>query len=254
MGSGEQVMLFAHGFIGDQTLWRYVSKHFEKNYKVVLFDYVGSGQSDRSAYDRQRYSTLEGYAEDVLEICESLQIRECIFVGHSISSIIGLIAAMRRPELFSALVLVAPSPRYINDVEYFGGFEKSEIDKMLRNVEENYEQWAKGLAPKVMNQPDAPELSDELIQKLLSTDHRIAVNFAKTTFFTDYRQPLLKFKLPALILQCSDDIMAPVEVGDYLHAHLHNSTLRKLEAKGHFPQLSAPGEVVRVITEYLKKP
>ena len=249
-GEGSQTILFAHGFIGDQTLWRHVVGEFEKKFRVILFDYVGSGASDKSAYDKTKYSRLEGYADDLNEICDALKLSNTVFVGHSISGIIGLIAAFRGAN-FSKMILVAPSPRYINDEKYYGGFEKQDVEKIVEKIEYDYANWAQELAPMVINKPSAPELSDELIQKLLATDHRVALNFAKATFFVDYRKELLKFKVPTLILQCQQDVMAPLEVGDYLQAHLDNCQLQRLEARGHFPQLSAPEEVIQAITNFI---
>jgi sigma-B regulation protein RsbQ len=244
-------MMFAHGFIGDQTLWRHVVEKFKDKYKVILFDYVGSGKSDASAYDSKKYSRLEGYAQDVLDICRTLELREVIFVAHSISAMVGLIAAVNQPQLFSRMIFVTPSPRFINDGKYYGGFEKEDIDGIIHKIEHNYTAWAHELIPVVVKKPDAPDVIEELIEKLISTDHMVAINFAKATFFTDYRKELLKLQVPSLILQCEEDLMAPLEVGDYLQAHLHDSTLKRLDVKGHFPHLSAPKVVVKAITQYL---
>ena len=249
-GKGKVPIIFAHGFIGDQTLWRHVAPDFYEHFQVILFDYVGSGMSDMSFYDKVRYSRLEGYAEDLIEICHSLELSRPVFVAHSISGMIGLIAAIRG-ILFSSMVMVAPSPRYINDINYHGGFDMSEVQRKMKLMDSDYAAWARELAPVVINKPDAPELADELIHKLMTTDHKVAINFARATFFVDYRKDLLKFKTPTLILQCQQDIMAPIEVGEYLHAHLDNCTLKQLKAKGHFPQLSAPGELIESIKEYL---
>jgi sigma-B regulation protein RsbQ len=252
-GEGRETMMFAHGFIGDQTLWRLIVPSFEKKYRVVLFDYVGSGKSDCSLLDPVKYSKLEGYAEDVIEICTALNLKDVIFVGHSISSMIGLIASMRSPVLFSKMIFIGPSPCYTNEGTYLGGFEKKDLYKIIDNIEADYDQWAKQLAPRVMNAPDRPHLAQELEDSLLSRDHNATKFFATATFFADYRRSLLNFKVPSLIMQCDDDIMAPLQVGDYLHAHLENSTLKRLKCKGHFPQLSAPEEIVKAITQYLSE-
>lgn len=251
-GKGKIPMIFAHGFIGDQTLWRHVAPHFFENFQVILFDYVGSGKSDEAAYDKTRYTRLEGYARDVIEICEALKLSKPIFVAHSISGIIGLIAAIEGVD-FSKMIMIAPSPRYINDFNYHGGFEESDIKGIVTKIDHDYETWAKELAPQVVDKSAAPESVDELIQKMMSIDHKTAMNFARATFFADYRKDLLKFKTPTLVLQCQQDIMAPLEVGEYLHAHIENCTLKKLNAKGHFPQLSEPAEVVEGMKEYLVK-
>jgi sigma-B regulation protein RsbQ len=250
-GAGHETMVFAHGFIGDQTLWSRVAPSFEKKYRVVLFDYVGSGRSDQKEYDSKKYSRLEGYAQDVIDICETLKLTNAIFVGHSVSGMIGLIASIHHPEYFSRLILVGPSPCYINDGGYYGGFERKELNDLLIQLETDYSKWAQYLAPVVMNNPDSPELSQELVNTLLTRDQKITKHFATATFFSDYRKELLKLKIPSLIIQSSDDRMVPVEVADYLHAHLDDSTLKVLKAKGHFPQLSAPKELINVIQEYL---
>ncbi|HEY0654380.1 MAG TPA: alpha/beta hydrolase [Chryseosolibacter sp.] len=249
-GTGTVPIIFAHGFIGDQTLWRHVAPSFFEDFQVILFDYVGSGKSDKAAYDKSRYRSLEGYARDLMEICQALTLDKPVFVGHSVSGIIGLIAAIQGVK-FASMVMVAPSPRYINDINYHGGFDESTIKGMVSRIDHDYETWARELAPQVINKSEAPESVDELIEKLMTADHKVAMNFARATFFADYRKDLLKLKTPTLVLQCQQDIMAPLEVGEYLNAHLENCTLRQLQAKGHFPQLSAPLEVAESIREYL---
>jgi sigma-B regulation protein RsbQ len=194
---------------------------------------------------------LNGYAQDVLEICEELRLKDVIFVGHSVSSMIGLLAAIKRPEFFSELILVGPSPCYINDGDYKGGFERKDIEELLDTMEKNYIGWANFLAPAIMKNPERPELGQELTDSFCSTDPKIARQFAMATFFSDNRKDLLKLKVPSLIMQCSDDIIAPLEVGDYLHEHLGNSTLKVLKATGHCPHMSEPEETVEVIKTYL---
>jgi sigma-B regulation protein RsbQ len=251
-GQGQQYMIFAHGFGCDQNMWRFVTPSFEKDYRIVLFDYVGSGNSDLRAYNAQRYSNLNGYALDVIEICDALDVRDAIFVGHSVSSMIGLLAAIKRPEFFSDLILIGPSPCYINDRSYIGGFERKDIEELLETMEKNYIGWANFLAPAIMKNPDQPELSEELTNSFCSTDPKIARNFAMATFFSDNRKDLLAMKKPTLLMQCSEDIIAPLEVGDYLHAHLANSTLKVLKATGHCPHMSHPEETIEVMKEYLQ--
>jgi sigma-B regulation protein RsbQ len=251
LGTGTQPLLFAHGFIGDQTLWRWIAPAFTNDYRVILFDYVGSGNSDPSAYNSQRYSHLEGYAQDVIDICENLELREVIFVSHSVSGMIGLIASIQHPEYFAKMILIGPSPCYINDGDYVGGFEKQDLEKLFKKLETDYSGWAKELAPAVMNTPDKPELSQELINNLLTSDQKAVKLFGAATFFSDYRKDLLKIRIPSLIIQGSEDMMAPLQVGDYLHAHLDSSSLKVLKAKGHFLQLSAPRELIKVMRDYL---
>jgi sigma-B regulation protein RsbQ len=236
-------------------MWRFVTPAFEDDYRIVLFDYVGSGKSDLRAYDPARYASLDGYAQDVLDVCHALDLRDVIFVGHSVSSMVGVLAANREPERFSRLVLVGPSPRYINDPpDYVGGFERADIDALLETMEKNYIGWAHFLAPAIMKNPDRPELSRELEASFCSTDPVIARRFAEATFFADNRGDLVAVRVPSLIMQCSEDMIAPLEVGDYLQLTLPGSTLRVLRATGHCPHMSHPEETIEVIREYLRSP
>ena len=251
-GRGTQPMLFAHGFGCDQNMWRFVAPAFEEEYRVVLFDYVGSGKSDLRAYDPARYSHLQGYAQDVLDVCRALRLRDVIFVGHSVSGVVGLLASIKEPRLFSRVVMVGPSPCYINDPpDYRGGFERADIVGLLDLMERNYIGWANFLAPAVMKNPERPGLARELEESFCSTDPRIARRFAEATFLSDHRGDLARVRVPSLIMQCSEDAIAPAEVGEYLARHLPHSTLRLLEATGHCPHMSHPEETVRVIKEYL---
>jgi sigma-B regulation protein RsbQ len=250
-GRGSRPMLFAHGFGCDQNMWRFVAPAFEDDYKVILFDYVGSGRSDLASYDEQRYSSLDGYAQDVLDICEALHLRDVIFVGHSVSSMVGVLAANREPERFAQLIMVGPSPRYINEDGYVGGFERAEIEGLLDLMEKNYIGWANFLAPVIMKNSDRPALSDELQQSFCSTDPKIARRFAEATFFADNRNDLPAVKVRSLILQCSDDAVAPVEVGSFVHRSIPGSTLRLLQASGHCPHMSHPSETIDAIRNYL---
>jgi sigma-B regulation protein RsbQ len=250
-GRGTQPMLFAHGFGCDQTMWRFVTPAFENDYRIVLFDYVGSGKSDWSAYDPQRYATLEGYARDVLEICHELDLRDVIFVGHSVSSMVGVLAANHEPERFSRLILIGPSPRYINDSDYVGGFERADIEGLLDTMERNYLGWASFLTPVIMKNPERPELTKELEASFCSTDPEIARRFAEATFYADNRADLAEVRVPSLVLQCSEDAIAPPEVGEYMHRHLNDSAFRVMEATGHCPHMSHPEETIRLIKDYL---
>jgi sigma-B regulation protein RsbQ len=252
-GRGERPLMFAHGFGCDQNMWRFVAPAFEDDFRVVLFDYVGSGKSDLRAYDPRRYSTLDGYARDVLDVCHALNLSDVIFVGHSVSSMVGVLASVKAPRLFSRLILVGPSPRYVNDPpDYFGGFEREDILGLLDLMEKNYVGWASFLAPVVAKNPERPELAGELRESFCSTDPRVARRFAEATFLADNRGDLAEVRVPSLIMQCSEDAIAPLEVGDYLSRHLPGGTLRVLEATGHCPHMSHPEETVRVIREYLK--
>ncbi len=251
-GKGSQPLLFAHGFGCDQNMWRFITPAFEDDYKIILFDYVGSGKSDISAYNAERYATLAGYAKDVLEICEELQLRDVIFVGHSVSSMVGMLAVNEQPKYFSKMIMVTPSPCYINDGDYVGGFERADIEGLLDMMEKNYIGWANFLAPNVMANPERPGLGEELTQSFCSTDPVIARRFAEATFFSDNRQDLKYNKLDTLVLQSSEDMIAPLEVGDYLEKHLPHSVLRVMKATGHCPHMSHPEEVIKLMKEFLQ--
>ncbi|HEU0078985.1 MAG TPA: alpha/beta hydrolase [Longimicrobiaceae bacterium] len=254
-GTGSQPMMFAHGFGCDQNMWRFVTPAFRDDYRVVLFDYVGAGGSDLGAYDPGRYARLDGYADDVLDICHALDLRDVVLVGHSVSCMIAVLAANREPERFDRLVLVGPSPRYINDPPgYVGGFERADIEGLLEMMDRNYIGWANFLAPAIVRNPDRPELGEELTASFCSTDPVIARRFAEATFLADNRDDLPRVRVPSLILQCSEDMIAPVEVGEYLHRELPGSTLRVMSATGHCPHMSHPEETIQAIREYLAAP
>jgi sigma-B regulation protein RsbQ len=250
-GKGSKTIIFAHGFGCDQNMWRFITSAFEDDYRIVVFDYVGAGKSDLNAYNVERYSNLNGYTQDVLEICEALNLEQAVFVGHSVSSMIGVLAALKKPQYFSDLILVGPSPCYINTDGYVGGFTRKDIEELLDTMDKNYVGWANFLAPAIMKNSDRPELAKELTESFCSTDPKIARQFAVATFFSDNRKDLPKLQTPSLIMQCSEDLIAPYEVGDYLHANLKGSTLKVLKATGHCPHMSHPEETIAVIQEYL---
>ena len=251
-GRGTQPMLFAHGFGCDQNMWRYIVPAFENDYKIILFDYVGAGKSDISSYNPERYQTLQGYAQDVLDICRELELEEAIFVGHSVSSMIGLLAAIDSPKYFSHLIMIGPSPCYINKDGYTGGFELRDIEGLLETMEKNYIGWSNFIAPKIMANDERPALGEELTESFCSTDPIIANQFAKATFLSDNRIDLPKLKVPSLVLQCSDDMIAPLEVGNYVHHNLPDSKLVVMKAKGHCPHMSEPEETISLIKNYLE--
>ncbi|AGZ39818.1 alpha/beta fold hydrolase [Actinoplanes friuliensis] len=246
-----QPMMFAHGYGCDQNMWRFVAPEFLDTHRVVLFDHVGSGRSDLAAYDEDRYSTLDGYATDVLEIAREFDLHDIVFVGHSVSAMIGILAAIREPGRFAKLVLIGPSPRYIDDGDYVGGFSKSDLDGMLDSLDSNYLGWSSAMAPVIMGNPERPELGAELKNSFCATDPEIARRFARVTFLADNRDDLPKLRTPSLILQCTDDVIAPAVVGDYVHEHLAGSTLVAMNATGHCPNLSAPAETVAAIRAFL---
>jgi sigma-B regulation protein RsbQ len=246
-----QPMMFAHGFGCDQHMWRFVAPAFEDRYRIVLFDQVGSGRSDLSAYDRDRYGSLDGYARDVLEICTELDLDRVIFVGHSVAAMIGVLAAAHEPERFDRLVLVGPSPRYIDDEGYVGGFTRQDIDELLRSLSSNYLGWSNAMAPVIMGNADRPELGRELANSFCRTDPEIARHFAHVTFTSDNRQDLPRVPTPSLVLQCSDDAIAPTPVGQFVAAHMPNAHLTMLDATGHCPNLSAPTQTIEAIEDFL---
>ncbi|GGW10261.1 hydrolase [Streptomyces capoamus] len=248
---GGRPVVLAHGFGCDQNMWRLTVPALAEEYRVVLFDYVGSGRSDASAFSEDRYSSLDGYARDVVEICEALDLRDAVFVGHSVSAMIGVLAAGRAPERLGALVMVAPSPRYIDDDGYRGGFSAEDIDELLDSLESNYLGWSAAMAPVIMGNEDRPELGAELKNSFCATDPDMARVFARTTFLTDSRGDLASVRVPTLVLECTQDVIAPREVGAFVHRSIPGSTLVTLDATGHCPHLSAPEATNEAITSFL---
>lgn len=250
-GNGKRTMIFAHGYGCDQNMWRYVAPAFEHSYTTILFDNVGAGGSDLAAFDSEKYGSLDGYAQDVIEILTAVGAENAVFVGHSVSAMVGVLAAIESPDLFFRLILVGPSPCYINDGDYIGGFERDDIDEMLEFMDVNYLGWSSAMAPAIMANPDEPSLAGELENSFCRTDPKIAEHFARTTFLSDHRIELPKLVTPSLILQCSDDVIAPEAVGRYMHSQMPESTLVQLKATGHCPNLSAPEETSAEIKKYL---
>jgi len=245
------MMVFAHGFGCDQNMWRFVEPAFRDRFRTVLFDHIGAGGSDLGAYDPEKYASLEGYAADVVELCRELGVRRGVFVGHSVSAMIGVLAARKAPELFEALVLVGPSPRYIDDDEYVGGFSEGQIHELLEFLDSNHMGWSQAMAPVIMGNANRPELGEELTNSFCRTDPDIAKRFARATFLSDNRADLVGMETRALILQCSEDVIAPRSVGEYVHRMLPNSRLVMLDATGHCPNLSAPQETIAAINAFL---
>jgi sigma-B regulation protein RsbQ len=246
-------IVFAHGFGCDQNMWRYVWPAFAYDHRVVLFDHLGTGGSDARAYDPSRHASLDSYAEDVLDIVAELDLRDVIFVGHSVSAMIGVLAVAAQPERFDRLVLVSPSPRFIDDEGYVGGFARADIEELLESMDSNYLGWSSTIAPVIMGNPDRPELGEELTGSFCAADPDIARRFARVTFLSDNRADLPKVPVPALVLQCSDDAIAPVSVGTYVAERLPQGELVVLPATGHCPNLSAPRETVAAIQEFLAR-
>jgi len=246
-----RAIIFAHGFGCDQHMWRFVAPAFERDHRVVLFDHVGAGASDLAAYDRERYGRLQAYADDVLDICRALDVSDAIFVGHSVSAIIGVLAAARDPGRIGKLVLVGPSPRYIDDEGYTGGFSREDIEELLGSLDSNFLGWSSAMAPVIMGNPDRPELGAELTESFCRTDPEIASHFARVTFLSDNRADLATVRVPALVLQCSEDAIAPPAVGEYVHREIAGSTFVRLAATGHCPNLSAPEETIEAIRAFV---
>jgi sigma-B regulation protein RsbQ len=244
-------MLFAHGFGCDQNMWRYVAPAFEEDHRTVLFDHVGAGGSDLNAYDPVRHGTLAGYADDVVEVCRELEVEDAVFVGHSVSAMIGVLVAARAPEAIGALVMVGPSPRYIDDGDYVGGFGREDIEELLESMDSNFLGWSSAMAPAIMGNSDRPELGEELTASFCRTDPEIAARFARVTFLSDNRADLSTVHVPTLVLQCSDDVIAPVAVGEYVHERIAGSVLVRMAATGHCPNLSAPQETIEAIRAFV---
>jgi sigma-B regulation protein RsbQ len=251
IGEGEKVMLFAHGFGCDQNSWKYIRNEFASDYKLVLFDYVGAGNSDISSYDPQKYNSLDGYAGDILEICDALKINGVIFIGHSVSCMIGALAAIKQPAVFKKLVFIGPSPCYITKGSYIGGFDQETIDSLLEVMEEDYISWARSLAPAIMDKKNTPLLGKELSDSFCSIDPTIAKQFARVTFLSDNREDLRLIPIESLTIQCSDDMIAPVVIGEYINQNTPNNTLTVLQAYGHCPHMSYPAETIAAIRAYL---
>ena len=250
-GAGPTAMVFAHGFGCDQNMWRYVWPAFKDKFRIVLFDHVGAGGSDLKAYDPAKYSTLDGYADDVIEFGNELGLKEAVFVGHSVSAMIGVLASLKAPGMFKSLVMVGPSPRYIDDENYVGGFKEKQIAELLDFLAENHMGWSTAMAPVIMGNAERPELAEELTNSFCRTDPDIAKEFARVTFNSDNRADLAKVSIPTLILQCSEDVIAPLAVGEYVHKQVPNSKLVILKATGHCPNLSAPEEVIKAMRGFV---
>ncbi|WTD55369.1 alpha/beta hydrolase [Streptosporangium sp. NBC_01639] len=249
---GGPIVMLAHGFGCDQNMWRLVVPALAEDFQVVLFDYVGSGRSDLSAWSEERYSSLEGYAQDVLEICRELDLRDVTFVGHSVSAMIGVLATVAEPERFAGLVMVGPSPRYTDEGAYRGGFSAADIEELLESLDSNYLGWSAAMAPVIMGNPERPELGEELTNSFCATDPDIARVFARTTFLSDSRADLPKVGVPTLVLECSQDVIAPQGVGAFVQESIAGSRLVTLDATGHCPQLSAPEATAEAILSFMR--
>jgi sigma-B regulation protein RsbQ len=251
-GTGNQTLVFAHGYGCDQNMWRFVAPHFYEKYKVVLFDHIGSGKSDTEAYNFETYSSLHAYASDVLQICKDLNLQNIVFIGHSVSAMIGILAAISSPRMFQKLILVAPSPCYINYPGYSGGFGKEDVLELIKTLESNYLGWSKTITPVIVGDKDKQEIEEELTHSFCAMNPAIAKHFAKVTFLSDHREDLKNCTTSSLIIQCKPDALAPIKVGEFMHQELQNSTLKVIESPGHCPHLTTPKIVIQVIEDYLK--
>jgi sigma-B regulation protein RsbQ len=253
IGKGSKVLLFAHGFGCDQNTWRLILPAFENDYRIIVFDYVGAGHSDLSAYNEERYSTLDGYALDIIEICSELDLEDITFIGHSVSSMIGLLALKIKPQIFSKIVFIGPSPRYIDDESYKGGIDKDDLEALLDVMDSNYLGWSQMVAPLIMADQEDPALAEGLTASFCATDPAIARKFARVTFMSDNRKDLSLLKIPSLTIQCEDDFLTSIEVAEYIKQHTVNNEIAVLTTKGHCPHLSDPKGVIAAIKNFLRE-
>lgn len=250
-GSGATTLLLVHGYGCDQTMWRFLTPMLSDRYRVVSYDLAGCGQADLSAYDVERYATLHGHADDLLQIVQEFGAPRTVVVGHSVAAMIGMLATIRRPELFAGQVMIGPSPCFINDDDYVGGYNREDIDGLLEFMIADYQAWSAAMGPAIMGAPDRPALALELSNRFRCNSPEIAKHFGRVTFTADHRADVPRSSVPALILQCSDDLIAPREVGEYLHRHLPNSTLAVVDNVGHCPHFSSPGASYDLIDGFL---
>lgn len=250
-GQGAATMVFAHGFGCDQTMWRFLAPTYQNRFRVITYDLTGCGGSDLAAYDRAKYASLHGHAEDLLEIVDEFATGPVVVVGHSVSAMIGMLATIAAPQRFAAQAMIGPSPCYINDGDYVGGFSREDIHELLDTMEANYLGWSQSLAPAIMGAPNRPDLREELTNSFCRNDPEIARHFACVTFLSDHRPDVAKSTVPALVLQCSDDLIAPQTVGEWLHRHLAGSSLAVIDNVGHCPHMSAPTASSRAIDVFL---
>ncbi|MFT6698849.1 MAG: sigma-B regulation protein RsbQ [Porticoccaceae bacterium] len=250
-GTGSKVMFFVHGYGCDQNMWRFITPHFEDTYKIVLIDLVGSGKSDENAYNYDKYNSLKGHADDIINICDALNLQDVCIVAHSVSAMIATLAAINRPALFKKIIMIGPSPRYINGDDYFGGFSQNDIDDLMETMDSNYLGWSSAMAPVIMGNADRPELAAELEESFCQNNPEIAKHFAKVTFLGDNRSDLKKLTTDTLIIQSKTDAIASIKIGRFVHDNISNSKLVILETTGHCPHLSAPNQTIEAIKQYL---
>lgn len=248
-----ETLIFAHGYGSNQEAWRFITPAFEDQYQLVLFDMVGCGDSDLAAFTPQHYGSLHKYADDLIEICDELKLQQVHLIAHSVSSIIGTLAFLKRPDLFSTFVLIGASPRYLNDEGYIGGFTKQQVSKLLLDMAQNYIDWLNGFAPAVIQSPNNPELVDEFATSLAKMRPGTSIEIARKIFFCDHRSDFAQLKVPVLLLQSPDDAVVPYQVGEYLHQVIPNSQLRWISTPGHFPHMTNPREIIEAIIQHLRE-
>lgn len=252
IGNDDRAILFAHGFASDQTTWKWITPAFKDNYKIILLDYVGSGHSDKNAYHKQKYQTLDGYVEDIIEICDALEWKDLYFVGHSVGGMIGLLLSIKRPDIVHKLIMIGASPRYLNDEpDYIGGFERNEIDDILEMMEMNFSGWASYLAPVALPVSEGADKTKLVESHFQSNDPNLTYDFLQSTLLSDYRDKLSQVTVPTVILQCSNDSFVPIEAAKYMNRHIPKSQLHVLSAKGHYPHISHPEETIRALERHL---
>ncbi len=252
-GQGSQPVLLLHGFGCNRSVWRHLTPHLMPDYQVIQFDHAGTASNNVSFYQAEKYATLEAYAKDVVSVCATLKVENVIFIGHSVSAVIGILAHQQRPGLFKSLILLGPSPRYLNDEGYYGGFEQEDIEELLSSLERNYLGWSSETAPAIMGNADREELGNELVASFCQMNPEVAKNFARVTFLSDNRKDLSAVDIPTLIIQTKEDIIAPIEVGQYVHEHIEGSEFTLLDATGHLPHLSVPKATNAAIMDYLNR-
>lgn len=252
-GKGETILIFAHGYGCDQNMWRKVVPHFEENYRILLFDHVGSGQSDETAYDFEKYSSLQGYADDLLDICDAFCDGNTVFVGHSVSAMIGVLASAKKTEIFRSMVLIGPSPCYINQDGYHGGFTAKDIDELVSTLENNYLGWSHYITPVIAGAEDDGAVAKELENSFCRMNPAIAKHFAKVTFMGDNRADLHHADVPSLVIQCNPDVISPVEVGKYVAEKLPDGYYKELKVPGHCPHLTAPEATAEAMHSFLSE-
>ena len=249
--AARETILFAHGYGSDQTAWRFITPAFEKDYHLVLYDLMGCGKSDVDSYNRSEYESLYDYADDLIEICDRLELRQVTLVAHSVSGMIGALASIKRPGLFKRMVFIGASPCYLVDGDYNGGFTRDAVAGLLNAIGDNYLTWARGFAPVAMNAPEQPFLGDEFALSLSSMRPDVSLGIATTIFLSDHRKNLDTMEGPVLILQAHNDVAVPDAVGEYLQRVIPGSRLQWISTNGHFPHLSNPAEVIEAIEGFL---